>query len=142
MLCELCEETKAQIYVHENVLELLQKSLTHTEQQQPSEEGRLSLFFSHLSLSVFICPPLSVDPNCPADVDFNSSDMDIKTITSALKFYLRWVNPSRFHLWLMYWLCSFDWCFCFVYSLLIAHTIFTGAWVNRWWPTACMENWS
>uniref|UniRef100_A0A673NL56 Oligophrenin-1-like n=1 Tax=Sinocyclocheilus rhinocerous TaxID=307959 RepID=A0A673NL56_9TELE len=42
-----------------------------------------------LSLSVFICPPLSVDPKCAADVDFNSTDMDIKTITSALKFYLR-----------------------------------------------------
>uniref|UniRef100_A0A672QE85 Oligophrenin 1 n=1 Tax=Sinocyclocheilus grahami TaxID=75366 RepID=A0A672QE85_SINGR len=26
---------------------------------------------------------------CAADVDFNSTDMDIKTITSALKFYLR-----------------------------------------------------
>uniref|UniRef100_A0A672RAH6 Oligophrenin 1 n=1 Tax=Sinocyclocheilus grahami TaxID=75366 RepID=A0A672RAH6_SINGR len=47
-------------------------------------EGHLSL-----SLSVFIWPPLSVDPKCPADVDFNSTDMDIKTITSALKFYLR-----------------------------------------------------
>uniref|UniRef100_A0A8C2E7T8 Oligophrenin 1 n=1 Tax=Cyprinus carpio TaxID=7962 RepID=A0A8C2E7T8_CYPCA len=46
----------------------------------------LSLCFS---LSVFICPPLSVDPKCPADVDLNSPDMDIKTITSALKFYLR-----------------------------------------------------
>uniref|UniRef100_A0A671LLA7 Oligophrenin-1-like n=1 Tax=Sinocyclocheilus anshuiensis TaxID=1608454 RepID=A0A671LLA7_9TELE len=49
-------------------------------------KGHLSL---SLSLSVFICPPLSVDPKCPADVDFNSTDMDIKTITSALKFYLR-----------------------------------------------------
>uniref|UniRef100_A0A8C5CNV8 Oligophrenin 1 n=1 Tax=Gadus morhua TaxID=8049 RepID=A0A8C5CNV8_GADMO len=29
------------------------------------------------------------DPVCPGDVDFNSDDMDIKTITSALKFYLR-----------------------------------------------------
>uniref|UniRef100_A0A8C1BZF7 Oligophrenin 1 n=1 Tax=Cyprinus carpio carpio TaxID=630221 RepID=A0A8C1BZF7_CYPCA len=29
------------------------------------------------------------DPKCPADVDLNSPDMDIKTITSALKFYLR-----------------------------------------------------
>lgn len=49
----------------------------------------ISLF---LSLSVLICPPLSADPKCPADVDFNSTDMDIKTITSALKFYLRWVK--------------------------------------------------
>ncbi|XP_057182217.1 oligophrenin-1 isoform X1 [Triplophysa rosa] len=29
------------------------------------------------------------DPKCPGDVDFNSNDLDIKTITSALKFYLR-----------------------------------------------------
>ncbi|KAG7274140.1 hypothetical protein CRUP_011475, partial [Coryphaenoides rupestris] len=29
------------------------------------------------------------DPVCPGDVDFNGSDWDIKTITSALKFYLR-----------------------------------------------------
>ncbi len=53
----------------------------------------LSLF---LSLSS-ICPPLSVDPKCPADVDFNSTDMDIKTITSALKFYLRWVKHAWFY---------------------------------------------
>uniref|UniRef100_A0A8C1UBY2 Oligophrenin 1 n=1 Tax=Cyprinus carpio TaxID=7962 RepID=A0A8C1UBY2_CYPCA len=68
---------KEPIYVHESVLELnnrLKKAIY------------LSLCFS---LSVFICPPLSVDPKCPADVDLNSPDMDIKTITSALKFYLR-----------------------------------------------------
>ncbi|XP_026540695.1 oligophrenin-1 [Notechis scutatus] len=29
------------------------------------------------------------DPKCPGDVDFQSSDWDIKTITSSLKFYLR-----------------------------------------------------
>lgn len=29
------------------------------------------------------------DPKCPGDVDFHSSDWDIKTITSSLKFYLR-----------------------------------------------------
>lgn len=28
----------------------------------------------------------------PGDVDFHSSDWDIKTITSALKFYLRYVS--------------------------------------------------
>uniref|UniRef100_A0A671LC64 Oligophrenin-1-like n=1 Tax=Sinocyclocheilus anshuiensis TaxID=1608454 RepID=A0A671LC64_9TELE len=53
-------------------------------QKQAESKCHLSL-----SLSVFICPPLSVDPKCAADVDFNSTDMDIKTITSALKFYLR-----------------------------------------------------
>ncbi|XP_013927642.1 PREDICTED: oligophrenin-1 [Thamnophis sirtalis] len=29
------------------------------------------------------------DPKCPGDVDFQSNDWDIKTITSSLKFYLR-----------------------------------------------------
>uniref|UniRef100_A0A8C8GFB0 Oligophrenin 1 n=1 Tax=Oncorhynchus tshawytscha TaxID=74940 RepID=A0A8C8GFB0_ONCTS len=29
------------------------------------------------------------DQKCPGDVDFHSSDWDIKTITSAMKFYLR-----------------------------------------------------
>lgn len=32
-----------------------------------------------------------VDPKCPGNVDLQSSDWDIKTITSALKFYLRYV---------------------------------------------------
>lgn len=32
------------------------------------------------------------DPANPGDVDFHSSDWDIKTITSALKFYLRCVS--------------------------------------------------
>ncbi|XP_027241518.1 oligophrenin-1 isoform X3 [Cricetulus griseus] len=33
----------------------------------------------------------SPDPKCPGDVDFHNSDWDIKTITSSLKFYLRYV---------------------------------------------------
>lgn len=35
------------------------------------------------------CFPSITDPVNPGDVDFHSSDWDIKTITSALKFYLR-----------------------------------------------------
>lgn len=31
-----------------------------------------------------------IDPKCPGDVDFHDSDWDIKTITSSLKFYLRY----------------------------------------------------
>lgn len=34
---------------------------------------------------------LLLDPTNPGDVDLQSSDWDIKTITSALKFYLRYV---------------------------------------------------
>ena len=32
-----------------------------------------------------------IDPKCPGDVDFQNSDWDIKTITSSLKFYLRYI---------------------------------------------------
>uniref|UniRef100_A0A8D1SKV4 Oligophrenin-1 n=1 Tax=Sus scrofa TaxID=9823 RepID=A0A8D1SKV4_PIG len=34
------------------------------------------------------------DPKCPGDVDFNNSDWDIKTVTSSLKFYLRYAKLS------------------------------------------------
>lgn len=34
------------------------------------------------------------DPANPGDVDFHSADWDVKTITSALKFYLRCVHVS------------------------------------------------
>lgn len=96
----------------------------------------ISLF---LSLSVLICPPLSADPKCPADVDFNSTDMDIKTITSALKFYLRWVKHiiSLCSVTTSFW--SFD-LMLFVYWTFTY--VFPGVWVNLWWPTACMKNWS
>uniref|UniRef100_A0A8C2HDI2 Oligophrenin 1 n=1 Tax=Cyprinus carpio TaxID=7962 RepID=A0A8C2HDI2_CYPCA len=55
----------------------------------------LSLCFS---LSVFICPPLSVDPKCPADVDLNSPDMDIKTITKNLDYRLGAVHSLVYNL--------------------------------------------
>uniref|UniRef100_A0A674B3S9 Oligophrenin 1 n=1 Tax=Salmo trutta TaxID=8032 RepID=A0A674B3S9_SALTR len=54
----------------------------------------------HYQCSLFNCvflfvfnrlSPLPVDQKCPGDVDFHSSDWDIKTITSAMKFYLRYV---------------------------------------------------
>lgn len=100
-LCELpkffyADETKAEIYVHESVLELLQNPwhILNNSNNRLKKAIYLSLCFP---LSVFICPPLSVDPKCPADVDLNSPDMDIKTITSALKFYLRWVKHTRFY---------------------------------------------
>uniref|UniRef100_A0A8C7UUF5 Oligophrenin 1 n=1 Tax=Oncorhynchus mykiss TaxID=8022 RepID=A0A8C7UUF5_ONCMY len=48
--------------------------------------------FNCVFLFVFNClSPLPVDQKCPGDVDFHSSDWDIKTITSAMKFYLRCV---------------------------------------------------
>uniref|UniRef100_A0A667XHT7 Oligophrenin 1 n=1 Tax=Myripristis murdjan TaxID=586833 RepID=A0A667XHT7_9TELE len=49
----------------------------------------IPVFFQSLSSACLflICP--FTDPTCPGDVDFHSSDWDIKTITSAMKFYLR-----------------------------------------------------
>uniref|UniRef100_A0A669DPG7 Oligophrenin 1 n=1 Tax=Oreochromis niloticus TaxID=8128 RepID=A0A669DPG7_ORENI len=41
------------------------------------------------SMSLFSCS--FIDPANPGDVDLHSSDWDVKTVTSALKFYLRYV---------------------------------------------------
>lgn len=90
------EETKAEIYIHESVLELLQNPWHILNNSNNRLRKAIYLSLS-VSLFVFICPPLSVDPKCPADVDLNSTDMDIKTITSALKFYLRWVKHTWFY---------------------------------------------
>uniref|UniRef100_A0AAY4BNP1 Oligophrenin 1 n=1 Tax=Denticeps clupeoides TaxID=299321 RepID=A0AAY4BNP1_9TELE len=49
---------------------------------QKQAESKCHIYLEH--------PPLSLlDPKCPGDVDFSSGDWDSKTITSALKFYLR-----------------------------------------------------
>uniref|UniRef100_A0A8C7Q3S9 Oligophrenin 1 n=1 Tax=Oncorhynchus mykiss TaxID=8022 RepID=A0A8C7Q3S9_ONCMY len=49
----------------------------------------LYIYFYHFCMFIFNrFPPLPVDQKCPGDVDFHSIDWDIKTITSAMKFYL------------------------------------------------------
>lgn len=46
-------------------------------------------YFLHVSLFYS-----TTDPTNPGDVDIHSSDWDIKTITSALKFYLRYAGVA------------------------------------------------
>uniref|UniRef100_A0A672RBL3 Oligophrenin 1 n=1 Tax=Sinocyclocheilus grahami TaxID=75366 RepID=A0A672RBL3_SINGR len=79
------------IETNERCSPVLLQAISEVNRKQWMEamDGKEPVGHLSLSLSVFIWPPLSVDPKCPADVDFNSTDMDIKTITSALKFYLR-----------------------------------------------------
>ena len=45
---------------------------------------------SLLLVFLLLFSPLLADQSCPGDVDFQNSDWDIKTITSAMKFYLRY----------------------------------------------------
>uniref|UniRef100_A0AAR2JJH5 Rho-GAP domain-containing protein n=1 Tax=Pygocentrus nattereri TaxID=42514 RepID=A0AAR2JJH5_PYGNA len=53
------------------------------------KQAEIVAFILTVCPSVCPCVRLSVDPKCPGDVDLNSSEWDIKTITSAMKFYLR-----------------------------------------------------
>ncbi|MBN3301373.1 OPHN1 protein, partial [Amia calva] len=52
-------------------------------------ETRLSGIFRIIRLVLSHFSLFTPDPKCPGDVDFLSSDWDIKTITSSMKFYLR-----------------------------------------------------
>lgn len=54
---------------------------------KPPPQADCLLATSKLTLNIFILLP---DPKCPGDVDLQSGDWDIKTITSSLKFYLRY----------------------------------------------------
>ncbi|KAF1533861.1 Oligophrenin-1, partial [Eudyptula albosignata] len=59
--------------------------------KQEESESFLLLFsdLSKLSGGRAVHFVLPLDPKCPGDVDLQSGDWDIKTITSSLKFYLR-----------------------------------------------------
>uniref|UniRef100_A0A669E1B5 Oligophrenin 1 n=1 Tax=Oreochromis niloticus TaxID=8128 RepID=A0A669E1B5_ORENI len=65
----------------------------HSPIHKQAESKSLISFFNYVSLSnkgsmsLFSCS--FIDPANPGDVDLHSSDWDVKTVTSALKFYLR-----------------------------------------------------
>uniref|UniRef100_A0A671LDA5 Oligophrenin-1-like n=1 Tax=Sinocyclocheilus anshuiensis TaxID=1608454 RepID=A0A671LDA5_9TELE len=65
----------------------VRKCINFVETKGLTQEGVYRTVGSNIQVQKFL--NAFFDPKCAADVDFNSTDMDIKTITSALKFYLR-----------------------------------------------------
>ncbi|XP_025789617.1 oligophrenin-1 [Puma concolor] len=72
------------LYLPSSVVQVLQIFVFNI---QISFQGVQKWFGADLAVS-----GMRQDPKCPGDVDFHYSDWDIKTITSSLKFYLRFLT--------------------------------------------------
>uniref|UniRef100_A0A3B4BTU9 Rho-GAP domain-containing protein n=1 Tax=Pygocentrus nattereri TaxID=42514 RepID=A0A3B4BTU9_PYGNA len=67
--------------------ESIDKRFCFDIETQESQEGVYRTVGSNIQVQKLL--NAFFDPKCPGDVDLNSSEWDIKTITSAMKFYLR-----------------------------------------------------
>ncbi|XP_051979078.1 oligophrenin-1-like isoform X1 [Xyrauchen texanus] len=65
----------------------VRKCINFVETKGLTQEGVYRTVGSNIQVQKFL--NAFFDPKCPGDADFSSNDLDIKTITSALKFYLR-----------------------------------------------------
>uniref|UniRef100_A0A674CKG6 Oligophrenin 1 n=1 Tax=Salmo trutta TaxID=8032 RepID=A0A674CKG6_SALTR len=82
------------MYGKEPVMELnevgfkfVRKCINFVETKGLTQEGVYRTVGSNIQVQKLL--NVFFDQKCPGDVDFHSSDWDIKTITSAMKFYLR-----------------------------------------------------
>ncbi|XP_030217058.1 oligophrenin-1 isoform X1 [Gadus morhua] len=78
---------KAEMELNEVGFKFVRKCVNFVETKGLTQEGVYRTVGSNIQVQKLL--NAFFDPVCPGDVDFNSDDMDIKTITSALKFYLR-----------------------------------------------------
>ncbi|XP_066570822.1 oligophrenin-1 isoform X2 [Amia ocellicauda] len=65
----------------------VRKCINYVETKGLTQEGVYRTVGSNIQVQKLL--NAFFDPKCPGDVDFLSSDWDIKTITSSMKFYLR-----------------------------------------------------
>uniref|UniRef100_A0AAY4BLD6 Rho-GAP domain-containing protein n=1 Tax=Denticeps clupeoides TaxID=299321 RepID=A0AAY4BLD6_9TELE len=65
----------------------VRKCINYVETKGITQEGLYRTVGSNIQVQRLL--NAFFDPKCPGDVDFSSGDWDSKTITSALKFYLR-----------------------------------------------------
>ncbi|XP_051748892.1 oligophrenin-1 isoform X2 [Ctenopharyngodon idella] len=80
-------QKQAEMDLNDLGFKFVRKCINFVETKGLTQEGVYRTVGSNIQVQKLL--NAFFDPNCPADVDFNSTDMDIKTITSALKFYLR-----------------------------------------------------
>lgn len=80
-------QKQAEMELNDLGFKFVRKCINFVETKGLTQEGVYRTVGSNIQVQKLL--NTFFDPKCPADVDFNSSDMDIKTITSALKFYLR-----------------------------------------------------
>ncbi|XP_059404049.1 oligophrenin-1-like [Carassius carassius] len=80
-------QKQAEMDLNDIGFKFVRKCINFVETKGLTQEGVYRTVGSNIQVQKLL--NAFFDPQCPADVDFNSPDMDIKTITSALKFYLR-----------------------------------------------------
>lgn len=80
-------QKQAEMELNDLGFKFVRKCINFVETKGLTQEGVYRTVGSNIQVQKLL--NAFFDSKCPADVDFNSSDMDIKTITSALKFYLR-----------------------------------------------------
>uniref|UniRef100_A0A8C6PFK9 Oligophrenin 1 n=1 Tax=Nothobranchius furzeri TaxID=105023 RepID=A0A8C6PFK9_NOTFU len=73
--------------LNETGFKFVKKCINYIEDKAITQEGVYRTVGSNIQVQKLI--NTFFDPTNPGNVDFNSSDIDDKTITSALKFYLR-----------------------------------------------------
>ncbi|XP_071395699.1 oligophrenin-1 [Centroberyx affinis] len=78
---------QAEMELNEIGFKFVRKCINYVETKGVTQEGVYRTVGSNIQVQKLL--NAFFDPTCPGDVDFHSSDWDIKTITSAMKFYLR-----------------------------------------------------
>uniref|UniRef100_A0A674CKB4 Oligophrenin 1 n=1 Tax=Salmo trutta TaxID=8032 RepID=A0A674CKB4_SALTR len=77
---------QAEMELNEVGFKFVRKCINFVETKGLTQEGVYRTVGSNIQVQKLL--NVFFDQKCPGDVDFHSSDWDIKTITSAMKFYL------------------------------------------------------
>ncbi|XP_041949506.1 oligophrenin-1 [Alosa sapidissima] len=80
-------QNKAEMELNEVGFKFVRKCINYVETKGLGQEGVYRTVGSNIQVQKLL--NAFFDSKCPGDVDFSSSDWDIKTVTSAMKFYLR-----------------------------------------------------
>uniref|UniRef100_A0AAZ3RCZ0 Oligophrenin 1 n=1 Tax=Oncorhynchus tshawytscha TaxID=74940 RepID=A0AAZ3RCZ0_ONCTS len=78
---------QAEMELNEVGFKFVRKCINFVETKGLTQEGVYRTVGSNIQVQKLL--NVFFDQKCPGDVDFHSSEWDIKTITSAMKFYLR-----------------------------------------------------
>ncbi|XP_060942357.1 oligophrenin-1-like [Limanda limanda] len=78
---------QAEMELNETGFKFVRKCINYIESKGVTQEGVYRTVGSNIQVQKLL--NTFFDPINPADVDLHSSELDVKTITSALKFYLR-----------------------------------------------------
>ncbi|XP_051516430.1 oligophrenin-1 isoform X3 [Myxocyprinus asiaticus] len=80
-------QKQAEMELNDLGFKFVRKCINFVETKGLTQEGVYRTVGSNIQVQKLL--NTFFDPKCPGDVDFSCNDLDIKTITSALKFYLR-----------------------------------------------------